>query len=65
MVFTSTKVEANELALNSVLKQECQVSKITCNCRNLYFDGFKIFLTHIAAVMMCNVELQYLVCVHM
>jgi ATP-dependent RNA helicase DDX21 len=25
MVFSSTKVEANELALNSVLKQECQV----------------------------------------
>ena len=25
MVFTGTKAEANELALNAVLKQECQV----------------------------------------
>ena len=27
MVFTGTKAEANELALNAVLKQECQVRK--------------------------------------
>ena len=28
MIFTNTKQEANELALNSVLKQECQVTTV-------------------------------------
>lgn len=53
MVFTSTKNEANELALNSVLKQECQVNSAYIYTMYMYIRN--LFLCTLQYVMV----LQY------